>query len=80
MAMFRKLGAKLDYNNPSLHFPHTCNDSIRIFVLMDPVHMLKLVRNQLEAQDVLISVDDEKVEWDHIVQLHKLQTKYSASI
>lgn len=35
--------------------------------------MLKLVRNQLEAQAVLISIDDKKVKWDHIIQLHKLQ-------
>ena len=41
--------------NLKIWFPHPSDLSIELFVILDPVHMMKLVRNQLEAQELLIS-------------------------
>lgn len=75
LAMFRQLGAELNWKNSKLYFLHPCNNSIKVFILLDPVHMLKLVRNQLESQGVIVCGDGKKPEWQHLVQLHELQTE-----
>lgn len=62
-------------NDHKVWFPHPCDPSIKIFILLDPVHMMKLIRNQLEAQEVLISPSGQPIKWCHIVHLHKLQTE-----
>lgn len=65
----------MNWKREKLSFTHPCDSSIQIFVLMDPVHMMKLIRNQLESQEVLTSPTGLPIKWCHIKQLHKLQTE-----
>lgn len=77
LSTLEKLGAKLNWKNHKVFFPHPCDSSIKIYVLLDPVHMMKLIRNQLESQEILISPTGEPIKWCHLKQLHKLQIENS---
>ena len=44
-----------------------------MYVLLDPCHMLKLVRNTLGDKKSLVDDSDNLVQWDYIENLHKLQ-------
>lgn len=48
----------------------------KIFVLLDPCHMLKLVRNRLASCGKFIDPDDNTIEWRYIVSLHEYSVKY----
>lgn len=43
-------------------------------VLLDICYMLRLIRNTLGEQHILINKNGEKICWDHIVALEKLQS------
>ncbi len=73
--MFKQLGAVMDWKNPKLYFDHSCDSSIKIYCLHDPVHMLKLVRNHFESQKIIIDSDGNKIEWQHIITLHEMQVE-----
>ena len=66
----------MSFKNHSLSFPHPCDPTIKIFVFLDPVHMLKLIRNQLDSQEVIISPTGQQTKWCYIKQLHKLQSEH----
>ena len=68
----RELGAVFELDNMKPFFPHPSDPSLRVHVLLDLAHMLKLVRNILAALKVIKSPSG-LVEWDYILQLHKLQ-------
>ena len=73
--MFKQLGAVMDWKHSKLYFDHPCDSSIKIYCLLDPVHMLKLVRNHFESQKTIIDMDGKEIKWQHIVALHELQVK-----
>ena len=77
MALFEQLGANLDWDNSKIYFPHPCDNTIKIYVLLDPVHMLKLVRNHFESLGEFYCENGEKIKWNDIIQLHKLQSQHS---
>lgn len=54
-------------------FKHPCAD-YDVFVLLDAVHMLKLVRNTLHAQQTLMT-SDGTVRWSFINDLNELQNR-----
>lgn len=73
-AMFRSLGANLNAESsdfrPSFHHPRTHQS---VYIIFDPCHMLKLVRNCLADTHVLVDPDGEPIRWSYIVHLHNLQ-------
>ena len=70
--MLQSLG--IDWSDPrnvKSYFKHPVKD-YNIFVLLDPCHMLKLVRNNL-ADKKSISSCGKLIKWDYLVALHHLQ-------
>ena len=74
-SMMSELGAKLDPNDLKVSFPHPCDNTQSIFVLLDICHMLKLVRNTLGEYGLLVDNEGQKIRWQYINELHKLQEK-----
>lgn len=64
----RELGASFDKNNfrPAIHNPI---DGSEIKIILDPCHMLKLVRNSLQEKAVLYDNEKRKIEWQYFVRL-----------
>lgn len=71
-AMMRELGANLDPQHLKTFFQHPSDSNQNVHVLLDLAHMLKLVRNSLASERVIISPSGE-VKWEYIVKLHSLQ-------
>lgn len=72
MSMLRELGASLDPDNLKPFFQHPSDSSMRVYVFLDLVHMLKLVRNCLALEKILVSASGP-VQWTFIENLHQLQ-------
>ena len=72
-AMLRALGANLAL--PQLHpyFIHPLDKTKRVYVFLDVCHMLKLIRNTLGDQKVFVDGDGNKICWEYIIELQKLQ-------
>jgi hypothetical protein len=71
LTMARLLGAEL--NDHRRLKPYFCMDGDhKTFVLLDPCHVIKLVRNLLQAYGSIKSPDDV-IEWKYIVRLQGVQ-------
>jgi hypothetical protein len=72
-SMCASLGANLEYGpnfRPFFTNPATgCN----IYIIFDPCHMIKLVRNTLGAKQKINSGDGKIINWQHFVDLVVLQ-------
>ncbi len=73
-SMMVSLGAKLDVDDLQLYFPHPSVDTQRVFVLLDCVHMIKLIQSSFEALSVIYDADGRRIEWRFIKELEVLQT------
>lgn len=40
---------------------------------LDPCHVIKLVRNQLQFNKEFLDINDEIIKWDYLSELNKLQ-------
>ena len=71
--MLESLGAVLhgDDLNSSLKFKNVLGNPVQ--VMMDASHLIKLTRNTLGDFQTLLNGDGEKIQWKHLVSLHKLQ-------
>ena len=49
--------------------PFFCHGDNKVFVLFDPPHLLKSVRNNLKNHDFLL--DDKVISWKYIEKLYK---------
>ena len=78
--MISEFGAKLDPNDLKVSFPHPCDNTQSIFVLLDICHMLKLVKNTLGEYGLLVNNKGQKIKLQYINELHKLQHKHSALV
>lgn len=74
LSMLRSLGCNfnVDSNTFQTWFKHPSNDT-HVHVFLDPCHMFKLVRNSLGRAKQLLDGEDNKIQWSHFVELHKLQ-------
>ena len=74
LAMVKHLGCNLEVLGADFKtcFKHPSSDH-SVYVLLDPCHMLKLVRNTLGDKKSLVDDSDNLVQWDYIENLHKLQ-------
>lgn len=57
------------------YFPYPCDSTPRVDVLLDVCHMLKLVRNTFGTGEILIDDNGNKIMWQYLVELEKLQEK-----
>ena len=75
ISMIRELGVNLDIMDMRSYFIHPQDNTQKVFVLLDPCHMLKLLRNVLSTVEVLVREDGQQIKWQYIEELHKLQEK-----
>ncbi|KAL2085045.1 hypothetical protein ACEWY4_020563 [Coilia grayii] len=74
-SMIRELGAELDIMDMRPYFYHPQEQTQKIHVLLDPCHMIKLLRNVYSTAGVLTRDDGQEIKWQYIEELHKLQEK-----
>lgn len=74
-AMLQALGADLKPPDVKPYFDHPANATIKVHVVLDACHMLKLLRNTLASYGILLDGDKNKVTWIYIEALHKLQER-----
>ena len=74
-SMLKDLGADLSLNTSTFQtsFPHPSDTSIRVNILLDACHMLKLVRNTLADRGVLFDAEGGRISWGFIESLNTLQ-------
>jgi hypothetical protein len=71
--MFKLLGASLDLNNLRPWFIHPCDISLKVYIFLDPSHMLKLVRNVFESKNRLF-INDSEIKFEYIKHLYNIQS------
>ena len=71
--MLTELGAQVQPPNLQAYFFHPLYPSKGIYVLLDVCHMLKLVRNTLGDGDILMDKNGNKIYWQFVANLQKLQ-------
>ena len=71
IATARKLGCKIDDLQGS--FPHPCRPDLTVYVILDICHMLKLARNALGDMKVFLTPKGEKISWEFLEALYKIQ-------
>ena len=71
---FELLGCKFvaNYDDMVTSFKHPTTGE-EVFAILDPCHMLKLARNVLEAYGSFVDGKSNKIKWQHIKELEKLQ-------
>jgi len=72
---FECLGSSLNPDNIASVFPHTACSYTRTAAIFDACHMMKLARNCLNEYQILVVPGLGEVKWEHIRQLHYVQTK-----
>lgn len=72
ISMAGHLGCSFLTNNMKFEHPVTKHP---IVAILDPCHMLKLLRNSFENYKTLIDQDGNKVLWQYLVDLNNLQKK-----
>ena len=71
-SMCSLLGCNLSSTDCSPKFSHPDDDQQQIYVMYDPCHMIKLVRNMLQAYDSILSPSG-RVDWSYIKSLNNVQ-------
>lgn len=73
----KNLGVQFDEGKPYFRNPH---DGSIVFVLLDPPHMIKLIRNCLGRLKEIIVGDDYKIKWKYIQDLVSLQISQNINL
>lgn len=69
VSMIKKLGANVsNFNNIKSYFKHPVTQE-KVFILYDPCHMIKLVRNCFASMKVLKNGSNELINWEFISKL-----------
>ena len=68
------LGASFASFSTRPYFPHPCDSSISVMTVLDPSHMLKLVRNALHAYKSFHWDEHGEIRWAYFEKLQELQT------
>lgn len=74
ISMAKMLGCVLDPEHLKTSFKHPVTNA-HIFIFLDPVHMLKLVRNAFEYYKILKDSKGRTIEWDYLKKLQELQER-----
>lgn len=73
LAAAKKLGCNFDdINNLITHFKHPVTKN-PVVVILDPCHMIKLVRNSMQSKKNFIDKDGNKIKWQYLEHLKNLQ-------
>lgn len=74
LATCELLGASFDPREPIPFFPHPVTNK-RVFIILDPCHMLKLVRNSLGDLARIIDPSRGAIEWKYFERLEKARVE-----
>ncbi|ODM86760.1 DNA transposase THAP9 [Orchesella cincta] len=70
------LGANLDVESeefsPMIPHPDTLDD---VYIVLDPSHMVKLIRNFWSSSGVFLNGDGKEIRWQLVEKLHSIQTE-----
>eukprot|EP00112_Aurelia_sp_Birch-Aquarium-sp1_P019768 Seg4956.1 transcript_id=Seg4956.1/GoldUCD/mRNA.D3Y31 product="DNA transposase THAP9" protein_id=Seg4956.1/GoldUCD/D3Y31 len=72
-SMLTELGAHLTPPNLQAYFLNPLDPNKKIYILLDVCHMLKLVRNTLGNGGIFIDKNGNKIYWQYVEKLPKLQ-------
>ena len=74
--MLRELGTNLnpDRLKPTLDIIN--NEGDRVLAILDPPHLLKLTRNTLGDNKILINSEGQPIKWAFVERLHDLQVRH----
>lgn len=72
--MCERLGANLNVDSDDFK-PYFEFGKNKIYVVFDPAHMEKLLRNTLASKEILYDDNDERIEWKYFVELEKMREK-----
>jgi len=73
--MARALGCCLDPNPLCMKTSFSNSNNTDVFIMLDPVHMIKLVRNTFGEKRELIDCNNEIIDFKYIELLLMLQNK-----
>lgn len=73
--MLQTLGANLQPPNTKVFFNHPADKTLKVHIVLDACHMIKLVRNTLGSYGILKDGDRNCINWNYIEQLEKLQAQ-----
>lgn len=73
IATAKKLGC--DINNLEGFFVHPCRPDLKVYIILDICHMLKLARNALGDMQTFLTPQGDKISWQFIMG-NKLKTKH----
>ena len=71
VATARKLGCNID--NLEGSFPHPCRPDLKVYIVLDICHMLKLARNALGDMKYFVTPTGETISWAYIKALYDIQ-------
>jgi len=74
-SMMDALGTKFEPPVIKSWFAHPADSSLKVHVILDACHMLKLIRNCLATYGILKDGNGQKINWNCVEQLHKLQQR-----
>lgn len=74
-AMMKSLGANMNVIGLDPSFPHPSDQSIKVHIILDVCHMLKLLRNSFAEIGIFKISDGQTISWQYIEELNKLQEK-----
>lgn len=77
LAMCKIMGANFEIDDAYIFDP--VNGDRKIYIILDPAHMLKLIRNCLGSRN-LIDADGEVIEWKYIELLYETQKNLSYNL
>ena len=60
----KALGADLKPSNIQSFFNHPADSSLKVYVVLDACHMLKLVRNTFGSYGILKDAENKKINWN----------------
>lgn len=79
ITMSKTLGADIDSKTLGSSFNHPCTER-PIHTFLDICHMLKLVRNNWSSKQIFYDNEGNKIKWDYIVELEKIQSQQGLSL
>lgn len=68
------LGDDVSADSSKTYFPHPVTNK-PFYILLDPPHMLKLVRNTLATYKVIFNGNNEAIRWDNLEKLIDIKEK-----
>lgn len=76
ISMAKYLGADFDSDKP--YFPNPYDKERKIFVILDPSHMVKLARNHFASKE--LHSRSGPIKWDFILALERIQRENSCNL